>query len=221
MIFRSIYLDLDRIEFGNEFGYSFLLQSRALCHFLQRKVKPIKFKSDGFNRLVVKGTKKKVEPFINSSNVLSVRVPFKEEAYRSSESTEDLNEFYIEMLKEGMNLGDALSPLPIKAINEGIREFRESGYSTSWSTPRRRQRERALIAFLECQLSINSFELYLVIERKKEQIYRDKILVTDPDEIAFHYRFKDIVFGNDTLTVTSKTSEPLLTMNLKEIEHKK
>ena len=122
------------------------------------------------------------------------------------------------MLGEGMALGGIITPLPIEAIHEGIREFRELKYLTSWTTPRRRHRELALIGYLECHLSITAFELYLVIERKKEQIYRDKILVTDPDEIAFDYRFKDIVFEDDILTVTSKTSEPLLTMNLNEIE---
>jgi hypothetical protein len=46
---------------------------------------------------------------------------------------------------------------------------------------------------------------------------RRNILRCDPDEIAFHYRFKDVVVEGQHLVITSRASEPLVRIPLRTI----
>lgn len=217
MIFKSIYLNLDRTDFPNDLGYGLLMKSRSLCHFLERKTKTLKFVCDGFNRLSIKGTKEPKDPNVNSTNVLCISVSFDVAEYRDLQDVESLNEFLISMLNKGMTIGNSFSPLPLGAIKEGIQEFRDAGFREAWTTPRRRDRKSGITAYLDCRLDSISFELFLVAEVKKVQIYRRSILKTDPDEVAFDYRFKDIVFEDGTLIVTSKTAKPLFAIEIKDM----
>jgi hypothetical protein len=56
---------------------------------------------------------------------------------------------------------------------------------------------------------MEEFELSLQIMLAQELIVDKVILRTDPDEIAFEQRFKDIEIHEDQLTVTAKRGDPL------------
>jgi hypothetical protein len=53
-----------------------------------------------------------------------------------------------------------------------------------------------------------------------KEVFNDIVLRTDPDEVAFHYRFKDIIIEKDTIIVTSKNSTNLLEYSLETKELK-
>ena len=219
MIFKSIYMDLDRVQFGTELGYSFLLKTRSLCGYIERQIIPLKYRSDGFNRIVIKGSKEPKDPYVNCCQVLCVSVEFDEEKFQSLNSQEDISEFLISMLKKGVTIGNQVSPLPQEEIFESIELFRSFGFKNEWRSKRRLYRKENVYAQFECHLSMESFELFLLLEKRKKEIWRERILKTDPDPVAYAYRYKDIVFTEDQLTVTSKTSQPLFTLNLRDVIH--
>jgi len=214
-------MDLDRIDFGNEKGYSFLLKTRSLCGYIERMIKPLKIHTEGFNRIVINGKKDPKEPYINSCRVLSVELSFDEARYLLLTGEEEIFEFLIQMLKEGITIGNQIAKLPVDAIHESIESFRNNEFKNEWKSKRRLNRSEKVYAQFDCHLSMDSFELFLVIEKQKKEIFRERILKTDPDPVAYYSLYKDIIFDGDKLIVTSRTSQPLFTMDLKDKIHNK
>ena len=70
------------------------------------------------------------------------------------------------------------------------------------------------MVYLNCKLTQFVFHLFLKVEKEGEVVCEEVILETDPDEVAFEYRFKDIIIQEDKLIITSKTSENLFTKKL-------
>ncbi len=69
-------------------------------------------------------------------------------------------------------------------------------------------RELKLNASLLCELTASEFRLRLQVWHLKTLIVDEVILVTDPDEIAFQYRFDDIRIVDGSLTVTNRYGVP-------------
>jgi hypothetical protein len=65
-------------------------------------------------------------------------------------------------------------------------------------------------------MNMDAFHLDLEIARKERVIFRDTILKTPPDEVAFHHKFKDIVIGQESVRVTSRmpSDGPLVDVKL-------
>jgi len=78
-----------------------------------------------------------------------------------------------------------------------------------WTHKTRAFRKHGILANLNCRLTMEEFELSLLIMRDQELVVDKVILRTDPDEIAFEQRFKDIEIHEDQLTVTAKRGDPL------------
>ena len=214
MILRSIYLNLERRDYPNEFGYRFMCRSRCLCNFLGRLLKSKSIKTEGFNRIVIVGARDRTSTVIvNSCSVASVALPFDEARYRELDG-DALQEFFIGMLRDGLTFFATEHRMVADAIHEGIELFRASRYRNEWTHKNRMFRHLGLTAALQCQLTLERFSLTLVVRSRGREVLCREILSTDSDEVAFDYRFRDVAIEDGKLVVLSKTSEPLLALEL-------
>ncbi|AOR63385.1 hypothetical protein [Pectobacterium wasabiae] len=207
MILKHIYLFPELDDYGKEITYSFKEQSRSICNFLERKIKDLKYSSEGFRAVCFVGKKHpSKDVFVNSSNVLNIDVYIDENRYKIT-SIDYLNSYFIEIIKSGLSkCGDIL---PITEITSALHEFENSGYVNEWVHKKRFFKKQNITCSLVCNHSIEDFQLSLKIMRADDIIFNEVILITPPDELSYHYKFKDILINNSEVIVTTKLhSEP-------------
>ena len=86
-----------------------------------------------------------------------------------------------------------------------------------WLHKSRTFRVHSLKASLLCSLTMEQFTLRLQVERRKKLVLDEVVLQTDPDEIAFEYRFRDLAIESGSLLITSKVEEPLWKRTLESL----
>ncbi len=104
--------------------------------------------------------------------------------------------------------------VPEQDILLSFKELKENNFINEWVHVRKRDRSKKIISELICSLTISEFNLRLRVLQNDQEIFNQKILTTDPDEIAFGYRFKSIEIKEKELIVTSKTSDDLFVYQL-------
>lgn len=218
MILRTLYLKLAERGLTVEYAYGFLLQSRCLCNYLEREVlKKIKFRSEGYNRIVVCLTSTpSPETFINSCQVLGVDALFKQSDYGSKQG-DALMLYYIDVLTDGLRHCSQSNSIPFDELLQGIDDFKKIGMKNEWLFKSRTFREHSLKVDLLCRLTMEQFTLRLQVCRRKELVLDEIVLTTEPDEIAFEPMYKDIKIEDGALLITQRYGEPLVTRSLASI----
>jgi hypothetical protein len=217
MILKEIYLYPDLVDFHEDVVNPFRDQSRSICNYLERQLKPIKFKTEGFKRICFIG-KTNPEPghFINSSNVLIVEVRFDEQKYKTL-GTDQLNEFFYEMLKSGIEKCQEQCDISGGALLDALKSFQENGWQNKWIFKEKSIKAKGVKCALECELTINNFQLHLVFYRLKERILSRKILTTEPDEIVFSHLFKDISIDGEILVILDRFGNAIYSEKLENL----
>lgn len=214
MLFKHISLDLH----GDDYPYSLVMpfgfQTRYICNFLERRVRPERFDADGFRGAFIEGWLNPDVPCaIVSESALRIPIGFDLERYKSLAS-DDFHEFFIGMLCEGLEKCSRQFSIPLAAIVRGIEEFRQGGYKNEWIHKARLFRPTGIHATLSCDLDIERFVLTLRLKREGITIFDRAILETKPDEIVFAGRFKDVILVENMVVVTDKFGDPTFSLSL-------
>ncbi len=99
----------------------------------------------------------------------------------------------------------------------GIDAFMAGGMKNEWLYSSRTFREHALKVCLFCALDPAEFRLTLQIWRAKQLVFDEVIMQTDPDEIAFEHRFRNVFIENGELKITSRLDTKLWSRKLSKI----
>lgn len=204
MKLRSIYLSL--YEYPDEVSDPFSFETRCLCNYVQRPMRKMRIETEGFNNIVIRG-----DPSPDEKSRLvhekSLRVPFVPDLERYKDSTdEEKQQYFIEILTEGLHSANDFQSLPLSALLELVSEFRAGGYRNCWTHKSKLLRGYGVRAALGCELTMHEFKLTLSVSRKNETVIAKQILSTKPDEICFYHQFKDIVIRDESLVVTKRMS---------------
>lgn len=216
MIFKSIYFNLNRQDYPNDYGYSLLLKSRFVCNFIEREIlKPLRVKTPGFNRIVIEFCDRPGNKiWVNSRNALAINLKFDKVEYDNA-CKNNVADFFIKYLRLTINsLKDSDYNIPVENINSGLDTFITNGYLNQWLYKKKTNRVVGITSFLDCRLTQDIFELTLRLAKNKKEIFSKVILKLDPDPVAYDYRFKDILFVDNKLIVNSKTSDNLFELDL-------
>jgi len=128
---------------------------------------------------------------------------------------EVLTDFLILKTKEGIENVAAATLIPKEEIYRGLDAFVINEYVNEWLYKKRSFKQHSLVVYLYCKLTQSGFTLVLKIIKNDVVVFEEIILETDPDEVAFHYRFKDIIIEDGQLVITSKiSSQNLFTKKL-------
>ena len=216
MILRYIGLGLDTVEY-DDICSDFLFRCRYLGNFLGRRVKPLNFKADGFGAIIVEGTARPPGPCrLCEVNALSAPVRFDLKRYEALGPNEH-HEFFIGMLSEGLEKCAPDFKIPIAELREGIEEFRRGGYKNEWTHQSKLMRPLGIRASLLCKMDSERFVLTLVLERKGEQVFKESILESKPDETCFRHRFKEVISEGDDIVVQTKWGDDVFRLDVRPL----
>jgi len=217
----KIALNLDRRDWPNDYGYAFYLRSRSLCNYIERSLRKIDARAVDATKLCITGRSEGAAKFcINSSNIACLDVAFSPSMYDGLRTDDGFSEFMVQFLRSGLDLLPPDSAGDLDPILQLVDQFVEGGYLNRWQHKKRLFRDRGLKVALQCTMTTTAFELHLEVTNMDGAVFHRKILETDPDEIAFHYRFEDIHLEASDLVVSSKTVEPLCRIPLAEFASK-
>jgi hypothetical protein len=210
MILKTLYLKIGDLGLPSDYTYELLKASRFICNYLEREVlKKIRFPADGFNRIVISLSSKPADGvFVNTASVACVDIPFDRETYDSKEGRETAL-WLIDKLREGIEKCAQFVAIPKLEILEGLASFVSGGMRNQWVHKRRVLSNFGVQASLICELTQSEFFLRLELSRSGKPVFEQILLRTDPDEIAFEHRFKDLQMDGEYLVVTSKAGNPL------------
>ena len=223
MILKSLYFDLNRNEYPDEYGYDLLLKSRYYCNYIERTVfKPLKWKTLDFDRISIKFSDTATTPTydVNSFKVLCITAKFDKKEYEQAANS-NVADFFIANIERILpSIATDEINLPITEIRNANKQFVLDGYINKWLYEKKNNKDLKTTAFLYCELTVEAFKLTLQIMRENNLVYDKVILVEDPDPVAYHYKFKDIVFTDHSVIITHKLSfGNLIEVNINKLKN--
>jgi len=218
MNLKEIYLYPDLVEYENEIVHPFRDQSRSICNYLERQLKPIKFNAKNFKRICFIGKSKPDSVcFVNSSKVLIVEISFDENQYKSLKKNQ-LNPYFSQLLTVGIKKCQKQFDIPVDELLNGLKKFCENGYINKWVFKTKLIKDLGFKCTLRCELTLDEFHLNLVITKKKNVIFSQKILDTVPDEIVFTPMFKDVKLIGNSLIIIDKFDNTIFSVAISELK---
>lgn len=211
-VIRDIVLSLNYDEvklYSTPYYSNFQFQSRFIGNYLRRQAKLSNFEPKGYKRLLINACLSECPPNTLSELYLCVYVPFEKEKYDNLKEDE-LKDFYIDLYLKGMTKAQETHQLPMAFLSETIRKFKANNYINEWEFKSKTIKEIGIKATLSCKMTIDFFSLTLILYKKNDVVFSKEILKTLPDEIIYHYQFKDISFKNNRIIVESWYDQPPL-----------
>ena len=217
MILKSIYLELGDPGLSAEYVYGFRKSNRFICNYLERECfKRLKYKTSGFARVVVSLTARPKAVYVNSCQVACVGIADRRDEY-DHKTGEALTLYCIERLKEGLAELAVVQSIPDRELRSCLDSFVSGRFVNEWVHKKRKFVAQSIEATLFCSMNQDAFTLRLKVTFKRKVLFDEIILVTDPGELAFKYRFNEIELSGDMLAVVDKWSKPLKSICLSEL----
>jgi hypothetical protein len=217
MLFRHVSLSLNQDDFPYELVMPFGFQTRAICNFLERRVRAERFPTAGFRGLFAEGSLESDRPCaVVAESALLVPVAFDRARYESL-VTDELNRYFVEMLRGGIAKSAADFGIPADALRRGLDDFERSGCINEWIHQHKLLRPVGLRATLCCRLDTQRFQLTLQLDHRGERVFDETILETKPDEIIFSGQFRDVVLTDDAVVVTDKYGDATFSLPLANV----
>jgi hypothetical protein len=215
---RKFALTLDRDAWSIDDAYAFYLQSRAMCNFVDRALAHTPVALVDSSKLVIRGAlRKDVGVAMSAENVAVLQVPFPTRKYSKAQGDEQATAAFIcSYAMQSLELLKGASRGPIRKIISWIEEFRDAGFVNRWCHQQKTNNAKGITARLDCQMDSRSFELYLHVIVGGREVVRRRILRTDPDELAFHYRLPEMKLTVSRLVVTGWQGKSMYVKNLKD-----
>lgn len=214
MILNSVRLYLNADEFESSLKSEFLFRSCYVSNYLTRRVKSLRYSSDGFKAILVQGSSLPDSLCrISSENNLIAQVGFRLEGYKSQKPAK-CHEFFLGMLLEGIEKSARQHKVPLNELKSAIEEFRNGGYRNEWIHKKKVFRAADLVALLHCSLDTKGFNLTLKLDSKNGTIFEKVILSTKPDELIFAHKFKDVQLVDGSVVVSDKFGKSAFSVRL-------
>jgi hypothetical protein len=206
---------LKKIEFeclSDDINYSYCLKKRAkhVTNFINRTcLSQIRFESNTFQMIIIYLMENVVDLYVVNKGLI-IPIPFSRNEYDSFNQDRAYRCYYYACIQKALDIAQNKYDLPKEKILNSLIEFKKQNFVNTWIHQQKKDTKRGIIATLSCILSIDSFELNFNVFIGDKLVINDIVLRTDPDEVAFDYRFKNIIIEDDRIIVNSKTMNILL-----------
>ena len=215
-IIKDISLELDyeeNLHTSKKYTSDFSFHCRFIGNYLRRQIKQIDFGPIGYNRLFISASRFVIIPNKVLENVLRVSILFDQVKYDSL-SKVGLPDFFVELYKEGITKASQTHKIPAEFLLTKLKELKVSNYLNEWEFKSKSFKEIGLKATLICKMTMDFFSLTLVLKKKNEVIFTKEILKTLPDEIMYHWQFKEIVLEDNEIKVLDEFKKPIYSLDL-------
>lgn len=200
-----------------DYKYKFKKKSRHITYYLVLNcLNKNKFESNKFDTIIISlQLDKSKTPVVTKNKSLDIPLFFDNSYYDSIKNVMDFRLYVEECIKTALSgIADLYEEVPTRDLLITLQELKNKNYKNEWLYKKKIDRKDKLLVELNCQLTIDVFKLFLNIHKGNDIIFNEIVLETDPDDVAFNYRFKDIVFKENKVIITSKTSTNLLEFSL-------
>ena len=233
MKIKHFYLALSTDDLLGNIVSDFNFQSDFMTHYIEGRLKKLKYDSNDFNLIMIRGRKQPKECFFIEEKYksLTIEIPFIEEKYKELYSStnvypleeflnpvlkeKEFSDFLFKMIMEGLlKLKNQKASVPCDFLIETLSDFRLDGFSNEWIHKKKVCKDYGVIAYLKCRLTSNYFSLELIIEKSKKEIYKKEVLRTLPSVIMYKDEFKDIQVVKGKLLIMKNTSEESILFSL-------
>lgn len=216
MLLRSIVLSLSPEQFTGR-NSDFLFASCYVSNYVTRGIRKLRHDVEGFTTIAIEGFGNRAETVakVVPDRALQVPVEFSLSAYDALGISER-HEFYLEMLRVGIDKASVDFDVPLAATKQAIAEFREGGYRNSW-VHASKPIQKGLKVLLRCDLDPQRFRLALQLQRGPDVVREWTVLETRPDELIFAHRFKSLLVEGPNVVVRSKFDDIEFSKPLDEI----
>ncbi|ASE62553.1 hypothetical protein CEQ15_14140 [Chryseobacterium indologenes] len=224
MTLRYIAIGLDYdyyIEKNNKLRYGFQLHTRYISNYFSRKIRIYKFDTAGvYNMISIsllpEGNMKQSK--IKANDVLQVFLPFDEKKYEKIKGTEDCG-YYLELLEQGFRKASVFKSIPLDALLDLIDDFRKGGCKNEWLHKKKKFKDQNLEIILTCEFTTNHFQLVATINQisTKQELIKEVIIKTEPDEVLFGKMFKDVLIENNEIIVTDSSNSPRVIIDIEDL----
>ena len=214
MVLTHVYLYLNLDEYPKELATLFGFRTRYVCNFLERHLRPLKFRAEGFSKIAVQGRHQPLNdvPIVSENSALPT-VAFDQARYESLSPGEE-HEFFVAMLEEGLDRCAQQHQIPLAELKAAISEFRQGGYKNEWTDQTKLLRPSGLRASLIASLDAERFQLRLTLDKGGAVVFDRVILETKPDELIFGHRFKEVALEHDAVVIKDKFGRPTFSVHL-------
>lgn len=193
-----------------EYKYEFRKKALHITNYVEREcLKAIRFFSEDFNRIGINLNHENEEPYI-FNDTLIIPVNFIKTSYDKQVLEGKFQEYIIQILHSAFHKVAGLYNIPTNEMIESLNTLKDNRFVNKWLYKRKVDKNKKLKAELHCSLTIQNFQLTFIVNRGNEILFKDVVLTTDPDEIAFGQRFKDILIDDEKIIVTSSIFKNLL-----------
>jgi hypothetical protein len=207
MILRKI--EFECINNDSKYAYELKKKAKYITNYINRNcLQNIKFVSNDFSIFVIYLMENMVEPYI-VNNGLVVPVIFNKNEYDKINKQENYFKYFSKCIKKAFETINKKYELPEDDIIKTLEAFKENNYINTWIHKKKGIKNLKITISLNCEMTMEIFRLKLNITKEGKQLLNKTILETDPDEVAFEYRFKDIEIENNTIKITSKNGTEL------------
>lgn len=214
---RDVALQLDNNEFDVPYRSDFVFRSCYVCNYLSRRSRQLKLQADGVGIIAVEGS---AEPapntFMWDRRAAIVPVHFARHEYDSISPGEE-HEFLLAMLQAGFEKCAREHQIPLEALLRLVDEFRAGGYLNEWTHAKKRFRDYGIDVRLHCSLDPRRFRLRLEVVRGKRTLFDEVVLETQPDELIFAHRVRDVVVENGALIVRGDSGKQTFSIAVEEL----
>jgi hypothetical protein len=209
MLLKDVRLYMNRDQFPQAMRSEFRFRSCYISNYLTRRVRELRLSRD-FRGILIQGCAVISAPGLSEMDLI-VPVGFSSADYAALRPGEE-HEFFIAMIAEGIERCAQEHSIPVAELMTTLEEFRRGGYRNEWTHQRKLLRPVGMHASLLCSLDTERFLLVLKLERKGVTVFEQQILETQPDEIMFSHRFKEVVLEGDAVVVKDRFGRVLFSM---------
>ena len=216
MNLRYIYFSAQRKAYEKDFHEVFDYNVSFIRNWLSRRIRQFKIPTDGSYKMlsVVLHPTDSSTKLLVCDQVLKTHVCFPNSELDNYYSIKDktvLFEKYLYLLETGYRQASEIKYVPIKELLCIHQEFRGLGYRNEWNLKKMQLREYGIKISFDCTLTMDAFSLYLtVFDMKGNQLARECILKTFPDEIFYAKDIRKLTREDDKLIIHDFLDHPVL-----------
>jgi hypothetical protein len=216
---KDIILELDyeeNLHTAKKYTSDFSFRCRFIGNYLRRQSKQIKFESSSYNRLFISACEFSPPATNIWEKTLRVYVQFDKTEYDSLANAQ-LPDFFSNLYKKGIIKASETHNIPIEFLLQELDRLKNNQYLNQWEFKSKSFKDLGVKASLICTMTMDTFYLTFVIKKKDEVLLAKEILQTLPDEIIFHWQFKDIVLNSGTIKVMNEFKEPIYSIDAQSL----
>ena len=220
LYYFNLGLEYDKyIKNENELRYDFLLRTRFISNYFSKKLRRLRFKTDGsFNMVTISLHEDKIKkPTIVPTDVLNLQLPFDRNRYLRIRGTSDFS-YYLGLLELGFKKASKFKQLPVNEFNIILNEFIDSDCRNELMTIKKKFKSDDLEIILKCEITTNHFQVIAKINKltTKEELVCGIIITTEPYEVVFDGLINDINIDKN-IVVKNKFDKTIIEINKQDV----